>query len=107
MGNLKIDDYKKYKINVEKFYPIGSLRLSNYLEENKISVGFNKKNEYDILLISDGITCDVDKNFGFNNTPALMAEYIKFLIKYVKNRNKKFICSFRGLTAHKKILKKK
>ena len=102
-GQFEIDDYKKYKINVEKFYPIGSLRLSNYLEENKISVGFNKKkNEYDILLISDGITCDVDKNFGFNNTPALMAEYIKFLIKYVKNRNKKFICSFKRLNSSQK-----
>ena len=61
-----------------------------------------KKNEYDILLISDGITCNVDKNFGFNNTPALMAEYIKFLIKYVKNRNKKFICSFKRLNSSQK-----
>jgi len=89
-GSYEIDLYKKYKVQIKNFIPIGSLRLSNFLEfikKNRIKI---RKNFYDICLISEaclGLNNRLD-NPHIEKGFATVAKYtIMFCIKY----NLKFV----------------
>ena len=102
-GKFEEDDYKSKKINVQNFIPVGSLRLANFILEKKIKLK-NKNYIYDILLVSDGITEDVDKNFGTEGEVKNMAKFIKYSIKYATENKKKIIFSLKRLNSTKKNL---
>ena len=103
-GDFEIDDYKKNKIKVKKFYPIGSLRLANYLK-NKNYIGEYKKNIYDINLISDGFIKNFDEKFHTYGDAEKQAKAISYLIKFSRENEKKFICSFKRLNSTNHNLK--
>jgi|TARA_B110000259_G_scaffold550_2_gene783 surface carbohydrate biosynthesis protein len=89
-GKFEIDLYRKHKINVKKFFIVGSLRLANYyyyLKKNKINL---KKNKYDICLISESFE---GRNvlFGKKNFEKKAILLIKFTIKFCKEYNKKLV----------------
>lgn len=103
-GEYEVDDYKSKGIKVENFFPTGSLRLANYIYEKKINLKDMKSKIYDILLVSDAITEDVDKNFGTKGEAKRMAEFIKYIIKYALTNKKKIIFSLKRLNSSKKNL---
>jgi len=98
-GQYEIDDYKKKNINVANFFPVGSLRLANFILEKKINLSQKLENKYDILLISDAITLDVDKNFGTDGALHEMAKFIKYVIKYSLEKKKSIIISLKRLNS--------
>ena len=92
-GDYEIDQYKKFGIQVNNFYPVGSLRLANFIHLNKTDI--TKTNyQYDICLISDSMVLHFDKKFGTKNDIERFGKYLRFTIKYVRENNKKFICAF-------------
>lgn len=101
-GEHEIKECKKYKINVKKFYPLGSLRLANffhYLKINKIKL--NKK-KYDICLISEPVN-GLNKRFNISNMEKSFANIARLTIKYCKKNNLKFIFlykRFEGTLSH-------
>lgn len=106
-GDYEVQDYTEKNITIGKFYPVGSLRLANYLKEKGDEVfkkSFNINYQYDILLISDAMLTDFDHRFGFIGDADLMGKFVNFLIKYVRSNNKKFLCSLKRLNSHKKNL---
>ena len=103
-GDFEKQDYQKNKINVQNFYPVGSLRLSNFLFEKKKEYLTTHKKKYDILLISDGIKLDINKSFGTSKFDNEIGEFYQNLIKYVIENNLNFICSFKRLNSTKKKL---
>ena len=89
-GKYEIDLYRKHKINVKRFFIVGSLRLANYyyyLKKNKINL---KKNKYDICLISESFR-GRDVLFGKKNFEKKAVLLIKFTIKFCKEYNKKLV----------------
>lgn len=104
-GDFEIDDYKKFQIPVNNFYPVGSLRLANFLKEKNINNPEDIKNfEYDIYLVSDGIISQFDKRFAVPGAAKEMGRYIKFIVRYVRENSKKFLCSFKRLNSSKENL---
>ena len=103
-GDFEIDDYKKFQIQVKNFYPVGSLRLANFIHQNKIDITKKKDYQYDICLISDSMVLNFDKKFGTKNDIERFGKYLRFIIKYVRENNKKFICAFAKINSSKKIL---
>ena len=104
-GNYEIDDYKKKNIFVKNFNPVGSIRLANFLKEKNINNLTDIKNfEYDIYLVSDGIVSQFDKRFAAPGAVKEMGRYIKFIVRYVRENNKKFLCSFKRLNSSKENL---
>lgn len=102
-GDHEYDEYKKYKIDVKNFYPVGSLRLANFIEMNKINIEKKPKYKFDICLISDSIVLNFDKKFGTTNDVHKMGKFIKYVVRYVRENNKSFICAFAKLNSSKKI----
>ena len=103
-GDYEIDDYKKFGIQVNNFYPVGSLKLANFIHQNKIDINKKKDYQYDICLISDSMVLHFDKKFGTQNDIERFGKYLRFTIKYVRENNKKFICAFAKINSSKKIL---
>tara|TARA_B110000977_G_scaffold169100_1_gene218777 strand:- start:18218 stop:19414 length:1197 start_codon:yes stop_codon:yes gene_type:complete len=103
-GDFEIDDYKKFQIPVKNFYPVGSLRLANFIHLNKIDITKKKDYQYDICLISDSMVLHFDKRFGTQNDIERFGKYLRFTIKYVRENDKKFICAFAKINSSKKIL---
>lgn len=82
--------YKKYKINVKKFYTYGSLRLSNYfqhLKDKKIKI---RKNFYDVSFIS-GWAKNKDIEFGEKGIDYAWAKMCIYTIDYCIKNNLKFL----------------
>lgn len=95
-GRYEMDLYKKYKVQIKNFIPIGSIRLSNFLEfkkKNKIKI---KKNFYDICLISEAV-------LGLNNrlnNPHMekgFATVAKYTIMFCIKHNLKFVFASKRL----------
>jgi surface carbohydrate biosynthesis protein len=89
-GQYEIDHYKKYNLEIKKFYPAGSLRLSNffnYLKVNKIKI---RKNFYDICLISDACP-GTDKLFNDYNMEKGFAKVAQYTIRFCIKHNFRFI----------------
>ncbi len=89
-GQSEIDDCKKFEVKVQNFYKTGSIRISNffrYLREKKIEL---KKNKYDICLISE-IAYDLNVKLGEESEEQGFANMVKFVIRYAKETNIKFI----------------
>ncbi len=103
-GDFEVDDYKKFNIPVKNFYPVGSLKLANYLKLKNINLEKNVKYKYDICLVSDSMVLHFDKRFGTNNDIDKMGKFFQYTIKYVRENNKNFICAFAKINSSKKIL---
>ena len=58
LGKYDIDFYKKYKIKVDKFYPVGSLRLANFLKKRSY---LNPKVKFDICYMADELKHDYER----------------------------------------------
>ena len=114
-GQHEIDDYKKYKLNIGKFFKVGSLSLANaffYFKKKNIKI---KKNKYDICIASDdGI--GLDKTYKKKNIEEKYFLMTKYVIKYCMKFNKSFIFAWRRekkepfkqeYNAYKKHLSKK
>ena len=97
-GEFEVDDYKNKNINVQNFLPVGSLRLANFMLEKEINLK-QKNYLYDILLVSDGITQEIDQNFGTEGEVVRMAKFIKYTIKYASENRKRIIFSLKRLNS--------
>jgi surface carbohydrate biosynthesis protein len=89
-GQFDIDLYKKHKINVKKFFIVGSLRLANFfdhLTKKKINL---KKSKYDICLISES-SIGRNKLFGIKNFEEKSALVVKYTIQFCMKFNMRFI----------------
>ena len=107
-GKYEIDDFKKKKIEVKNFIPVGSLRLANYIFDKKINVLKKKDILYDILIVSDGFNDNAEGIFGTKDEAKgeikRMAQFVKFIIKYSLENKKKIIFSLKRLNTSQKNL---
>ena len=107
-GKYEIDDFKKKKIEVKNFIPVGSLRLANYIFDKKINVLKKKDILYDILIVSDGFNDNAEGIFGTKDEAKgeikRMAQFVKFIIKYSLENKKKIIFSLKRLNSLQKNL---
>ena len=107
-GKYEIDDFKKKKIEVKNFIPVGSLRLANYIFDKKINVLKKKDILYDILIVSDGFNHNAEGIFGTKDEAKgeikRMAQFVKFIIKYSLENKKKIIFSLKRLNSSQKNL---
>ena len=93
-GQHEIDDYKKHKLKVGKFFKVGSLSLANsffYFKKKNIKIN---KNKYDICLPSD----DGLGLYGTYKKKNIEENYFlttKYTIKYCMKFNKKFIFAWK------------
>lgn len=89
-GGLEKYDSYKYNLKIKNFYEYGSLRLANFfkfLEEKKIKL---KNNFYDICMISEPIF-NKNTHLKTNNIEEGFSKLAKYLIKFSKKKNLKFI----------------
>lgn len=85
IGEYEKDLYKKYNLEVKKFFVCGSLKLSCFLEDEILD---NQKKEFDICLIDEN-SVGWDKDYpGFE---AAVGTVAKFAIKFARENNKKLI----------------
>ena len=103
-GKYEIDDYKKKKIEVKNFIPVGSLRLANYIFDKKINVLRKKDILYDILIVSDGFHHNSDRDLATKGEIKRIAQFVKFIIKYSLLNKKKIIFSLKRLNSSQKNL---
>ena len=103
-GKYEIDDYKKKKIEVKNFIPVGSLRLANYIFDKKINVLRKKDILYDILIVSDGFHHNSDRDLATEGEIKRIAQFVKFIIKYSLVNKKKIIFSLKRLNSSQKNL---
>ena len=103
-GKYEIDDYKKKKIEVKNFIPVGSLRLANYIFDKKINILRKKDILYDILIVSDGFHHNSDRDLATKGEIKRVAQFIKFMIKYSLVNKKKIIFSLKRLNGSQKNL---
>ena len=94
-GQNEINDYKKNKIQVNKFIKVGSLRVSNFEHQAKKKKLVIKKPIYDICLISDVFAWDDIANIKNIRVIEGIVKLWKFLIKYSIENKKKFILATR------------
>lgn len=90
-GQYEIDSALKYKIKIDKFYKVGSLRLANFFQYVKDEGLKINKNKYDICLISEGGIDSYDKLFHTQSVNESFANIAKLTIQFVKKNNLKFI----------------
>tara|TARA_Y100000389_G_C17466348_1_gene525996 strand:+ start:4378 stop:5559 length:1182 start_codon:yes stop_codon:yes gene_type:complete len=89
-GQSEIDDCKKFGVNVINFIKTGSVRIANffkYVEKNKIKLD---KTKYDLCLISENAH-DINIKLGETMEEQGFANMAKFVIRYAKESNLKFI----------------
>ena len=89
-GQFEVDDYKKNKIDVGKFYKVGSINLANFLLYKKKN-NLNLKEKFDVCLISDACLIGYSKNNGLENCEQGFADMTKFTIKFCLERKLKFV----------------
>lgn len=89
-GEHEINQIKKYKINIDQVYKVGSIRVANFfkhIELNKIKL---QKEKYDICLISEAAS-NINEKFEIKDLEEKFAKVAKFTIDYSKKYNLKFI----------------
>ncbi len=89
-GEHEINQIKKYKINIDQVYKVGSIRVANFfkhIELNKIKL---QKEKYDVCLISEAAP-NINKKFEIKDLEEKFAKVAKFTIDYSKKYNLKFI----------------
>tara|TARA_Y100000996_G_scaffold173606_1_gene134901 strand:+ start:241 stop:1506 length:1266 start_codon:yes stop_codon:yes gene_type:complete len=94
-GQAEIDLFKDHKIRVKNFFKVGSLRLSNFLQDQKKNKLNFKKNFYDICLISDSCTIGEKNRYGIPNYEKAFGKMAEFTVKFAMKNNLKFICAFK------------
>ena len=89
-GEHEINQIKKYKINIDQVYKVGSIRVANFfkhIELNKIKL---QKEKYDVCLISEAAP-NINEKFEIKDLEEKFAKVAKFTIDYSKKYNLKFI----------------
>lgn len=86
LGENDIKKYKKYKIDVKKFFKVGSLRLYNAIQSN---IKKNKK-KYDICLISN-TTWDRELTGSDTSFACGYVKLVEYLIRFVREKKLKLI----------------
>jgi len=89
-GEHEINEVKKYNINIDQAYKVGSIRVANffkYIEINKIKL---EKEKYDVCLISEAAP-NINKKFEIKDLEEKFVKVAKFTIDYSKKYNLKFI----------------
>lgn len=89
-GEHEINQIKKYKINIDQVYKVGSIRVANFfkhIELNKIKL---QKEKYDVCLISEAAS-NINEKFEIKDLEEKFAKVAKFTIDYSKKYNLKFI----------------
>lgn len=99
-GPYEVNLYKKYKIKIKNFIPIGPLRLSNFLEFIKRKRIKIRKNFYDICLISEACL-GKDKYLNNPNMEKGFATVAKYTIMFCIKYNLKFIFASKRLKGSK------
>lgn len=94
-GQAEIDLFKDHKIRVKNFFKVGSLRLSNFLQDQKKIKSNLKKNFYDICLISDSCNLGEANRYRIPNYEKAFGKMAKFTVKFAIKNNLKFICAFK------------
>lgn len=97
-GNFDINIYKKFKIKVDTFYKVGSLRFSNFFDYHYTRKKIN--NFYDICLISD-TTYERNEYLKINSFEEKIAQTTKYTIDFCKKRKLKFIFIFKNRKSEK------
>lgn len=90
-GNYEKDFYLKHGIKVNKFFILGSLKLSNYLENRKIE----PKDEFDICLVLEESTGWNKLYEGFEDALGLIATYTE---RFAKQNNLKLVLAGKRAT---------
>ena len=88
-GKHEVDQIRKYKINIDQVYKVGSIRVANFfkhIELNRIKL---QKGKYDVCLISEAAT-NINKKFEIKDLEEKFAKVAKFTIDYSKKYNLKF-----------------
>lgn len=96
-GQDEIDGSIKEKLNIEKFYNFGSIRVGNclhYIKENNIKL--NKK-LFDVCIFSEALY-NYDAVYKNSHIEESAANLLKFTIKFVIQNNLKFIFASRNLS---------
>lgn len=92
-GDHEIKDYRKYNIKVNNFYPVGSLKVSNFLK-------YKKKNSRiysnDICLISDVYAWDKIFDCYNSRLEKGIINLIKFVIYFSKKYKLKLMFALRS-----------
>jgi surface carbohydrate biosynthesis protein len=102
-GKNEINEFKKYNLKVTNFFPVGSLRVSNFnLRKNK-SV---KKYFNDICLISDAYAWDRAFDYFNSNLEEKIITLVKYVIRFCKQHNLKLTLALRSYKTDKKNLNK-
>ena len=89
-GQNEINEAKKYNLNIDNFFKVGSIRVANffkYLELKKFKLNTEK---YDICLISEPQP-NLNSRFDSPGLEEMFIKPVKFTIEYVKNNNLKLI----------------
>ncbi len=88
-GSNDVKNFKKFKVNVQNFFKVGSLRLANFLKDCRIK----KKIKYDICLISDLPRSNYlsPKAYNLEDIEKGYKDLIINCIKFCKKFKKKFV----------------
>jgi surface carbohydrate biosynthesis protein len=101
-GDYEKELYKQLNINVKNIYPIGNLRLANYLHYIKSNDSFSEKYNSDICLVSEAVSPASDKSVKKNlhysiisqncNIEKGFVKLVKYTVKFcMKNKMKLII----------------
>ena len=92
-GRSDVDQYRKYNIKVDKFYIVGSLRLSNFIKKFK-NLG-NKNNLFDICFMADELIYDYEEELNIKNTKPGIIKLAKYIVKFCIKNNLSLITIYK------------
>ena len=102
-GNYEKDLYKKFNINVKNIYPIGDLKLSNYLNSVTEEKSNIDKFNFDICLVTHisvakehlynwmSVKKDLEDIEKFKNIKKGLIDIIKYTIKFCQKNSMKLV----------------
>lgn len=97
-GQFEIDEFKRFKVDVGKFYKVGSLRLENAL--NHISENKEKEFDlpsYDLCMISDAFISGMDERFKIPKMEEGIAKLTRYVINFSIKNNKKTVFALKRI----------
>jgi surface carbohydrate biosynthesis protein len=92
-GRSDVDQYRKYNIKVDKFYVVGSLRLSNFIK--KVKNTSKKNNLFDICFIADDLIHDFEKELNIKHTKPGIIKLAKYVVKFCIKNNLSLITIYK------------
>lgn len=97
-SQFEIDDFKKYKVDVDKFYKVGSLRLENALSHiSKKKWDESNSSAYDLCMISDAFICGMNDRFKIPKMEEGIAKLTRYIIKFSIKYKKKTVFALKRI----------